>query len=145
MYPVTIITFLAQANGNVTTLAGICSRNKLWGNLKCSFLDIRVRWKFTKVIYPEGNMNVCARFRYPSRLFIQNHKCQPQRGARGTVRGSTEQLGFILWWTWMSVQNVLALHPVVVDQLTDNAIWSHTASVAKNTQQETTSFLPSTF
>ncbi len=49
------------------------------------------------------------------RLQLWTKKCQPSGGAIGKVRGSPESLGFILWQTWMSVQNSMTIHPIVVE------------------------------
>lgn len=58
-------------------------------------------------VHPEGDMNVSTKFHVnPSDCcyFTQNHKFQPNDGARSKVRGSQEIVGFILWEPWIGIQ-----------------------------------------
>ncbi len=45
----------------------------------------------------------------------KKQKCQPADGTRANVRGSPKSQGFILWGTWIHVQNCMAIHPIVVE------------------------------
>ncbi len=42
---------------------------------------------------------------------------------RGKVKGSLKSIGFILWGPWMSVQNVMVVHPIVVEIFQSGPKW----------------------
>ena len=48
---------------------------------------------------------------------VMNHKFQPQGGAAEKVRGSPKSVGFIHWGALMSLQSLMAIHPIVVEIL----------------------------
>ncbi len=58
-----------------------------------------------------------------SRPFTKKQKCQPHGGARGNIRGSPKSVEFILWGTWTSVQNFMAIHPIVVEIFHSGPKW----------------------
>ncbi len=39
----------------------------------------------------------------------------PDDGTRGNIKRSLKSLGFIFWAPWMCVQNVMVIHPIVVE------------------------------
>ncbi len=55
--------------------------------------------------------------------FTQNHKCQPHYGATGKVRQSPKSIGFVLWEPWVSVQNVMTIHVIVVGIFQSGPKW----------------------
>ncbi len=56
-------------------------------------------------------------------MSLKNHKFQPHGGATGKVRGSQTSVGFILWGTWVSVQNFISIHPIIVEIFQPGPKW----------------------
>lgn len=91
---------------------------------KTQGITIRVGGIFTKGItrvittHPEGNMTVCSKslqsIQWLLRHFSEKHECHSPDDAIGTVRGSQMSEQFILWGQLMFLQNVMAIHPIVV-------------------------------
>lgn len=83
----------------------------------------------TRVIatHPEGNMTVCSKslqsIQWLLRHFSQKHECHIHDDAVGTVKGYQMSEQFILWGQLMSLQNVMAIHPVVVRIFQDGPKW----------------------
>ncbi len=55
-------------------------------------------------------------------ISLHNQKCQPHGGTR-EVRGSSKSLGFILWGPWISVPNLMAIHPTIVKTFQSGPKW----------------------
>lgn len=67
--------------------------------------------------HPLGTMNICTKqpIQWFSRYFNKNKAIQHRSGARGKARGSSKSFWFMVWDPWMSVQSLMAIHPIVVE------------------------------